>query len=105
MARTQRVENLTQKFMQYHEAGYSIREIAAKFNVDRSTIYNYLDEIAKENGVTRESLLQRASFTKETSQASFTRDIIDIEELQQNFTTLSDQITNIIPQLQNLLKE
>lgn len=105
MARTQRVENLKKNFMQYHQAGYSIPEIAAEFNVDFSTVYKYLDEIAKENGVTRESLLQNASFTKENSPASFRKDRIDIEELQKNFDNLNTDLTTIITQLDNILTQ
>ena len=38
MARTQRVENLKKNFMQYHQAGYSIPEIAAEFNAENPVV-------------------------------------------------------------------
>lgn len=58
MKRTQRVAILVDSFMDYHNQGYSIPEIAEKLNVSNVTIYQHLEEIARKNGKTREDLLK-----------------------------------------------
>ena len=68
-------------------------------------LFSEIRELAKENGVTRDSLLKNASFTKENSPASFRKDRIDIEELQKNFDNLNTDLTTIITQLDNILTQ
>ena len=45
-------------FMQLHNEGCSIPEIAEKTSLDPSTVYGYLQTIADRNGTTRDELLQ-----------------------------------------------
>ena len=102
---TQRVKALKENFMQYHNEGYTIPEIAKIFNVEPSTVYKNLDEIAKNNGVTRESLLQKAPYSPQlTSKAAYQKDKVDIEELQKSFTNLKNDLTEVINQLEIFLE-
>lgn len=103
---TQRVKTLKEKFMQYHADGYTIPEIAKIFNVEYSTVYKHLDDIAKANGVTRESLLQKAPYSPQiTSKAAYQRDKVDMEELQKSFTNLKNDLNEVINQLEIFLEQ
>ena len=59
--------------MECHREGMGIQEIAEKFGTTSTTVYRYLEEIARENGMTREELLERVHsphvMTKETEKA------------------------------------
>jgi predicted DNA-binding protein YlxM (UPF0122 family) len=91
--------------MQYHKDGYNISEIAEIFNVDDSTIYNNLDEIARVNGVTRESLLQNAPYNRVCSPASFRRDKVRAEQLLSDFKALDKDLEKIISSLTEIIKQ
>lgn len=56
---SERTLKMKQKFMELHKQGLGIDEIAQQFDLNPSTVYHCLDEIATAAGVTRESLLQR----------------------------------------------
>ena len=99
--KTQRVENLLKNFMHYHESGYSIKEIAEIFEVDLSTIYNYLQEIADANNVSRECLLERNSST--FSRLPLYKEKVDVEKLRNDFKSLDTSIDNIISSIDKIL--
>ena len=98
--RTQRVENLIENFMYYHKQGISIPEIAKIFEVDFSTVYNHLQEIADANGVTRESLLTKP-ITSYSSRSSFVNDKVDIEKLRKGFDDAQHSINEILETVKN----
>ena len=52
-----KTKNAIDNFMQLHNLGYTVGEIAQKYGIDPSTLYSYLGQIAKANGVTRKQLL------------------------------------------------
>lgn len=54
----ERTLKMKQEFMSLHEQGLSIKEIAARFNLNPVTVYAHLSAIALENGCTREDLLK-----------------------------------------------
>ena len=57
---THRVNEMIEQFIIYHKMGYSIPEIAEKFQVSTTTIYSHLQEIAEKNGYyDRKDLLER----------------------------------------------
>ena len=51
-------------FMELHQQGCTILEIARKFNITKASVYRALGQIASENGVSRESLLSRPKKNK-----------------------------------------
>lgn len=55
---TPEVKFMIEHFMQYHNEGKSVKEIAELCGIAPRTIYSYLGMIAKQNHVSRESLLQ-----------------------------------------------
>ncbi|MBQ3465078.1 helix-turn-helix domain-containing protein [Candidatus Saccharibacteria bacterium] len=67
----ERTLRMMENYMELHEQGYSVAEIAKKFNLSETTVYAKLEEIAKKNGVTRESLKER-HFEADHSGRNFT---------------------------------
>lgn len=105
MARTQRVEKLVKEFMQYHNNGYSILEIAEIFNVSFSAVYKHLQEIADFNGVSRESLLERGSSAHSTAHHPFFKERIDAQTLLNGFNTIETEINKIIAEIDTILEK
>lgn len=105
MARTQRVEKLVKEFMQYHNNGYSILEIAEIFNVNFSTVYNHLQEIADNNGVSRDSLLEKISSTHNTIHQPFLKEKVDAQTLLNGFNTIETEINKIIAEIDTILEK
>lgn len=102
MARTQRVIALIDNFMDYHEQGFSIMEIAKIFNVDFSTVYNYLQEIADKNNVTRESLLEKPT-SGYSSRLSFHKERVELKELEDGFKELNEKLEQLISNIDKIL--
>lgn len=102
MTTTQRVERLKKDFMKYHNNGYSIREIADVFQVDFSTVYNHLQEIADAHGVTRESLLAKPHIPH-SSRLAFQKEKTDVRELKEGFTKIEKDIDEIISSIEKIL--
>lgn len=60
MSRTnERTLKMMENYIKLHNEGHSVADIAKRFNLTTTTVYSKLEEIAKQNGVTRESLLER----------------------------------------------
>ena len=55
----ERTLKMMQEFMSLREQGYSIKEIAKKFNLHPSTVYRLTSVIAKNNGCPKEALLDQ----------------------------------------------
>ena len=55
---SERVYQMMKGFMDCHKKGMTISEIANIFGVSSVTVYKYLEEIAKQNELKREDLLQ-----------------------------------------------
>lgn len=104
MARSERICKLINEFMNYHNDGYSIPEIAEIFHVDFSTVYNNLQEIADNNGVTRESLLQVVHLTHDVSNRRLSNSLKeDPYELNKSFEELLGNIDNITTKIDSIL--
>ena len=56
---SERTLKMKEDFIELHNQGLDIKEIAERFNLNLTTIYHSLNEIAAKAGVSRESLLQR----------------------------------------------
>ncbi len=93
--RTQRVEKLHKEFMSYHKQGYSVLEIAKILKVDFSTVYKHLQQIADENGVTRESLLVKPS-SSYSERATYSTDKVNFEKLRTEFANVEQSIDEIL---------
>lgn len=102
---SERTRMMMSQFMSLHNQGYSISQIAEKFNLSKPTIYKYLEQIAQQEGVSRESLLQEIH----TSPAYWLREEqrvkIDIDQLSKNFIIAETALNKIISQIDLLLTD
>ena len=98
--RTQRVENLIAGFMEHHNAGRTIYEIAEIFGVEFSTVYRHLQQIADANGVSRESLLKKP-VSSYSSRPSYSKEKVDFQKLRENFDNVEKSIDEILNTLTN----
>lgn len=113
MARTQtrhpseRVRLMKENFMELHNDGKTIQEIADHFHLTTATIYNYLQEIADANGVSRESLLQivHKQHVMLKTRTPSPRDKIEINEIKQSFSALIKDTDNLIGKFDKFLEE
>ncbi len=63
----ERILKMKEGFIPCKEKGMSIADISEEFDLSLSTVYKNLDEIAIENGVSRDELLPRGSYTHKTT--------------------------------------
>lgn len=89
---SERTLKMKEAFMTLHNQGLSIKQIAHQFDLDSSTVYSYLQEIADQAGVSRESLLQTPRAKHLTHQRRFTPvKPVDLNEFHERFdATLKD---------------
>ena len=109
--RSERVNYMISNFMDWHNAGMSIKEIAEKASVTTRTIYQRLQEIADLNGVSRESLLEVVHKPHEVTATSKRASVSKInadeliaryEAVIQSTNQLQENIKNIIRQQEEL---
>ena len=93
-----------ENFIDLHNEGLSISEIAARFKLSGSTVYRYLDEIAKENGTSREDLLQKSLYhtqaerlrrEEKEAKASFEKVQKELAVLQNSLQIVRSLVDNV----------
>lgn len=94
---SKRVQNFINGFMEEHQKGFSVIEIAEHFGISAQSGYNILDEIAKKYGVEREVLLQKKPY-KERIDKGITKAGYGV-----NMDDLRDSITNLTYETENML--
>lgn len=104
---SERVHVMKENFMALHEAGYSIPDIAKKYNLNNSTVYRCLQEIADANGVNREDLLQivRNKSVARIFKEEEERVRVNVAEMQDCFKQAGATIGNIIGRINQILEE
>lgn len=107
MKKSMRTNIMIQNFMKYHNEGKTISEIAEACDVSIWTVYNNLDVIAKENGISRDSLLERVHRQHELKNGMvFTKhNNIDPKELKEDFQKVQENINKIIKQITQIIEE
>lgn len=96
MKRTENVSKMLENFMELHNEGYTIPEIAQKYNVEKSTVYHLLQQIADANGVTRESLLQIVHSNHVMTKARISKATqVNPEELKAAFERANKEVKNL----------
>lgn len=93
----ERTLQMMRHFMELHNAGYTIKEIAKKFELSAHTVYARLQEIADANGVTREELLEHVH----TDHVCYVRKFepvepVNVGEIQRSFDSIMDEIDSLI---------
>lgn len=100
---SERVVQMKAHFMQLHEEGWSIPEIADKYNLSKGTVYRHLASIASQNGVTREVFLQQVHQTP-TYWARQSKALkVDGNQLLEKFDVAQNAIKNITGDISSLI--
>ena len=105
--KSERVKRMMAEFMQWHNEGYSIPQIAVIFNLSWSSVYKNLQAIADANGVPRTSLLQ---IVRTKSNETFIREEekkvhVDVQELRNSFSNARMAISRICNKINNIIIE
>lgn len=105
--RSERVNFLFSNFMDWHNAGMSIKEIAEKASVTTRTIYQRLQEIADLNGVSRESLLEVVHKPHEVTATSKRASVskINADELLAKYETVIQSTEKLQENLKTIIKQ
>lgn len=103
---SERSKQMRENFMELHEQGFSIPEIATKFNLEPSTLYHGLQKIADENNVERASLLQRVRTPSERAYKEEVKKIkVNVEDLKKHFSETKKSILTTITAIEKILEE
>ncbi|MDO4752627.1 MAG: hypothetical protein Q4A36_00065 [Candidatus Saccharibacteria bacterium] len=85
----ERTLKMKREFMTLHEQGFSVKDIAKKFDLNPVTVYANLSDIAKANGCTRESLLRQVHQPPLTYDRQFMPvKEVDVGKYQAKFSSL-----------------
>ena len=100
---SERVVQMKANFMKLHQEGWSISEIADKYNLSKPTVYRHLESIASQNGVTREVLLQQVHQTPTYWARQSTSLKVDGNQLLENFDVAQQALKNISGDISSLI--
>lgn len=103
-----RTLKMMDNFITDHNAGLTIHEIADKYQLSDWSVYNRLDEIAKNAGVTRESLLARPrcecdNRVKEVKDVEISQPI-DLSKLRKHYDNVIADMDSLKQEIDNLLE-
>ena len=105
---TERVIQMKQNFMRLHDEGKTIPEIAKIYNLNFSTVYKSLQEIADENGTTREELLSQVHVGTSRNSKNYstpkTPNTIDFKKLSKSFDFVLAELNNLITDIDCISK-
>lgn len=98
---------MKKNFMTLHNQGFSIGEIAKKYNLTAPTIYRHLESIAVENGLEREDLLQvvKSPYSNKGLKREKEKVAFDKGELQKGIKESYNAIQGTIEIIDKILEE
>lgn len=101
---SERVLVMKSNFMRLHQEGYSILEIAKQYDLCKKTMYRHLQEIADENGISRNALLKivRTQKTDKNWREEETRVRADAQLLKDGFSELINMLEESIGKIEEL---
>ena len=100
---SERVVQMKANFMNLHQEGWSIPEIADKYNLSKASVYRHLETIASQNGVTREALLQQVHQTPAYWARQSNSLKVDGTQLLEHFDVAQKAIKNISGDISSLI--
>lgn len=104
---SERTFQMKRNFIKLHDKGYGIPEIAKIYKLSVTTVYNALEEIAYNNGRTREELLKvvrskrSERIWKQQSRAVHT----NTEELRGEIRETTDRLEKLLDRVGRILEE
>ena len=97
---------MKENFMELHQQGFTIPEIAEKYNLGKATVYRSLQEIADANGVSRESLLKVVRTPTERAYREEAKKVkVNVEELKNGFKEAGNLLDSLIGIIDETLRE
>jgi transposase len=96
---------MMEQFLELKEHGCTIPEIAEKFGLSWTTVYNVLGEIAKENGQSREDLLDRPMNPDHSGRVSKRTSKFNLEEFRETANQAKVRIGEMKDLISVALKE
>lgn len=102
--RSERVHKMMENFEDLHLQGFSIPEIACKFNLSSQAVYQHLAEIAKKLGVSREALLKQVHKTPAYWERQNNQLKVDANEITNKFISIQQAIGDIQSDIDSLLQ-
>ena len=101
---SQSVSDMIDHFMEYHNIGYGIPEIAAKFGLSTTTVYSKLQEIAEKNGFyDRKELLERIHPKHNVTTGNRTAVSSDFEEVLNYASSIKEMIAAAKKDIENII--
>ena len=101
----ERTLKMMENYIKLHNEGHSVKEIAKMFNLSPFTIYDRLGEIAEQNGVTRESLLERVFIADHSGQNYTPVKPIDPTEFRKHFDAALTGVQTLKATISQALEE
>ena len=96
----ERTKQMIQEFYSHHQDGKTIPEIAQIYSISEQTVYNHLQTIAENNGVSRDSLLEVVPKPYEKNMSiRAPKEHVNPNELRQDFVDTLNGINSIIKKI------
>lgn len=107
MAReSERMRLMKENFMELHNQGLTVPQIAEKYNLGESTVYHKLQEIADANNVSRESLLKVVRTPSEKAYREEARRVrVNVNELLKGLDEADKGIQSTMSLINMILEE
>ena len=103
---SERAKLMKQNFMELHNRGLTIPEIAERYDLSKITVYRNLQTVADENGVSRESLLQIIRMPTDKAYAREAKKVsVDVQQLKEEFKKAKSSITFLIEIIDQTLEQ
>lgn len=104
---SERMRLMKENFMELHQQGFSVSEIAERYNLSNKAAYNALQAIAEANGVSRESLLKvvRKLTTERAYKEEAKKVKVDVGELKKGFKEAGNLLDTMISIIDETLRE
>ena len=103
---SERTKLMKQNFMELHNRGLTIPEIAERYDLSKITVYRNLQTVADENGVSRESLLQIIRMPTDKAYAREAKKVsVDVQQLKEEFKKAKSSITFLIEIIDQTLEQ
>lgn len=103
---SERMRLMKENFMELHRQGFTISQIAEKYNLGKASVYHVLQDIADANGISRESLLQVVRTPTERAYKEESKKVtVNVTDLKIGFQEAGKIIDSLIGIIGETLRE
>lgn len=101
----ERTIKMRENFISLWSEGFSIKEIAEKYNLSETTVYNHLDYIARASGMNRKQLLSRNFFADHSGRNFSPVKPVNRAEFDKNFAELMEKVEFFQLEIEESIKD